>query len=368
MDYQHLLQTQCLLPQTPRDDSATSLINFVDMASSSMRLVLDKPGKIKRKVNHKKYLQKQIRTTKSSKGHVQERNNDKSEDDDLQKHTAKTDKLEREISQKPAMEVANIIQSAAKSKREHSHAQEKSLDALFDLRTLHEKCCADPTKKTVPRLPLRKRNLPASFFVEPAPPQKKLCLDEPGQNGDISTESHIRPTCLFDVSKEHKNTHGTPSYGYDTHCQREEIASHSSIYSNHVHHKTDDFDYIPLNENSQSDVSSGYIHADQSGYNPRMPQYETQYVLRNEKSINFAHYSYDDVYQHGIAYAHPNYFYAPMLHPYYKTDINKTEHQIKLQAPHLDFNGYTNDVARIYYQNTENPIYSENNGARVNHH
>lgn len=49
--------------------------------------------------------------------------------------------------------------------------QIKSLQALFDPRTLHEKCCSDKSTKSGPsstKPPLRKRNLPPSFFKEPS--------------------------------------------------------------------------------------------------------------------------------------------------------------------------------------------------------
>lgn len=48
--------------------------------------------------------------------------------------------------------------------------QIKSLQALFDPRTLHEKCCSERTGKCAqgsPKTPLRKRKLPPSFFKEP---------------------------------------------------------------------------------------------------------------------------------------------------------------------------------------------------------
>ena len=48
--------------------------------------------------------------------------------------------------------------------------QIKSLQALFDPRTLHEKCCSDKSGKSTQnstKMPLRKRKLPPSFFKEP---------------------------------------------------------------------------------------------------------------------------------------------------------------------------------------------------------
>lgn len=125
-------------------EATSDLLSFIDSASSNIKLALDKPVKSKRKVNHRKYLQKQIKRCTGIMGLG----------NGAQQEACKS----HDSTPTPT----SIIQNKT-PKRDGAQAnlQSKSLAALFnhakDLR-------GEKTKKP----PLRHRNLPPSFFTEPA--------------------------------------------------------------------------------------------------------------------------------------------------------------------------------------------------------
>ncbi len=126
-------------------ETTRDLLSFIDSASSNIKLALDKPVKSKRKVNHRKYLQKQIKrcTGIISPG-----------------TTPVQEPCKRQGS--PQTPTSNLS-SKTPPKKDGMQAslQSKSLAALFN-------SSKDARGERAKKPPLRHRNLPPSFFTEPA--------------------------------------------------------------------------------------------------------------------------------------------------------------------------------------------------------
>ncbi|XP_004868338.1 protein FAM181B [Heterocephalus glaber] len=169
-------------------EATRDLLSFIDSASSNIKLALDKPGKSKRKVNHRKYLQKQIKRCSGLMGGG----------------PPSPGAADGPAKRPPALPCAPAVPTPAHGKavprREASQAaaaaslQSRSLAALFDsLRYVPGGAepaggaeavraqghggasaggaggdAAGPAVSGSRKVPLRARNLPPSFFTEPS--------------------------------------------------------------------------------------------------------------------------------------------------------------------------------------------------------
>ncbi|XP_006865043.1 PREDICTED: protein FAM181B [Chrysochloris asiatica] len=176
-------------------EATRDLLSFIDSASSNIKLALDKPGKSKRKVNHRKYLQKQIKRCSGLMGTAPP---------GPPSPGAADTQAKRSPAAPSAPTVAVPAHGKAAPRREASQAaaaaslQSRSLAALFDsLR--HIPAGDEPAGGAVAapatglsgsgagnaggevvgpaggavvpgarKVPLRARNLPPSFFTEPS--------------------------------------------------------------------------------------------------------------------------------------------------------------------------------------------------------
>ncbi|XP_072332651.1 protein FAM181B [Scyliorhinus torazame] len=146
-------------------ETTSALLNFIDSASSNIKLALDKPVKSKRKVNHRKYLQKQI---KRCTGMICGSSSNPASGQEASS--------KRQLSPPSASSAtpAGHFQCKPPPKKEGSQSslQSKSLAALFDsVRDLRRSAAGDRALTAAAgskKIPLRNRNLPPSFFTEPA--------------------------------------------------------------------------------------------------------------------------------------------------------------------------------------------------------
>ncbi|XP_018421209.1 PREDICTED: protein FAM181B [Nanorana parkeri] len=127
-------------------ESSKDLLTFINSASSNIKLALDKPVKSKRKVNHRKYLQKQI---KRCTGMI------------VNGNTSQGSPKGQLASPSSTSPQSYHCKPPPKRDTTQTNLQSKSLAALFDntKEVRGERC---------KKVPLRNRNLPPSFFTEPA--------------------------------------------------------------------------------------------------------------------------------------------------------------------------------------------------------
>ncbi|XP_020663822.3 protein FAM181B [Pogona vitticeps] len=225
-------------------EATRDLLSFIDSASSNIKLALDKPGKSRRKVNHRKYLQKQIKrctgmiagggggggggsggtptaapspaSPEAASSNISNNNNNNNSHP-LQTTNKKSTSAGGSLSPPGGSGAPN----KPTGKREGSALQSKSLAALFDswppaagpIQAASSSSSAGKEGGSGPsgpggggkKVPLRNRNLPLSFFTEPAPSravgvEPSLGLKDPAGSGPTPTPTTTTTTEeLFDL-------------------------------------------------------------------------------------------------------------------------------------------------------------------------
>ncbi|XP_043931562.1 protein FAM181A-like [Protopterus annectens] len=150
---------------TLNDRDVKTLLNFVNLASCDIKATLDKSAPCKRSVDHRKYLQKQLK--RFSQKHVPAKGMASQTKDAVgQKHSCSTSSISSD----------SEVEPEGCSSQESWKPSVEMQKAVFTDRETSE-------SSKYETVPLRKRRLPASFWKEPepctktVPSQSAVCKD-----------------------------------------------------------------------------------------------------------------------------------------------------------------------------------------------